>query len=88
MTPQVIEVVGIAAGTLTTFSFLPQLIAVYRTKSAEDLSYGYLFTFTLGVILWLGYGILLRSRPVIVANAITLTFLVGILALKARYERR
>jgi MtN3 and saliva related transmembrane protein len=87
MTPQLIDMIGMAAGTLTTVSFLPQLIAVFRTKSAEDLSYGYLFTFSFGVILWLTYGVLLWAMPVILANAVTLVLLICIVGLKARYAR-
>jgi MtN3 and saliva related transmembrane protein len=87
MTQEAVEWVGLAAGTCTTISFLPQLIAVYKTKSAEDLSYSWLAIFSLGLILWLTYGILLLSAPVILANAVTLTLLVLIIALKMRYER-
>ena len=84
----IVDAIGIAAGTLTTLSFLPQLVSVYRTRSAEDLSYGYLSTFALGVILWLCYGILLHALPVILANAVTLTLVVSIMALKFHYRRR
>ncbi len=87
MTAQVIEWIGLAAGTCTTLSFLPQLVTVYKTKSAEDLSYSWLAIFSVGLILWLIYGILLLSAPVILANAVTLTLLVLIIALKIRYER-
>jgi MtN3 and saliva related transmembrane protein len=87
MSPEAIDAVGMLAGTLTTISFLPQLVAVYRTKSAHDISYGYLLTFAFGVVLWLSYGILLRALPIILANAITLTLIVLILGLKIRYRR-
>jgi MtN3 and saliva related transmembrane protein len=87
MTPQVVEWIGLAAGTCTTLSFLPQLVTVYRRKSARDLSYSWLAVFTTGVVLWLAYGVLLLSMPVILANAVTLTLLVVLIALKARYDR-
>ena len=83
-----IESVGMVAGSLTTVAFLPQLLAVYRTKSAADLSYGYLFLFSTGIVLWLMYGLLIFKWPVILANAVTLTLVVSILALKLRYERK
>ena len=88
MKTQTIDAIGLLAGLLTTISFLPQLIAVYRTKSARDLSYAYLLTFASGIVLWLVYGFLIDSPPVKIANAATLTLLVLIIILKARYDRK
>ncbi|NEQ29373.1 MAG: hypothetical protein F6K28_62735 [Microcoleus sp. SIO2G3] len=72
------------AGTLTTIAFLPQLIKTWRTQSAKDLSFSWLVTFSLGVSLWLLYGILIRSLPVIVSNAVTLLLTLIILWFKLR----
>ena len=72
---------------MTTVAFLPQLVRVYRRKSAKDLSYGYLFVFTLGIVLWLGYGIVLRDSPLIIANAVTLALVLGILGMKVAYGK-
>lgn len=77
---------GFAAGILTTFSFLPQLIAVYRQKSAKDISWLYLATFTTGVVLWLTYGLMLSAPPIIVANLLTLALLAAIMTLKVKYH--
>jgi MtN3 and saliva related transmembrane protein len=76
-----INFIGLCAGTLTTLSFVPQLVATFRSRSAKDISYGYLLTFTVGVMLWLTYGLLLKAPPVVLANAITLALLAIILAL-------
>ena len=81
-------ILGLAAATLTTCSFVPQLTKVWRTKSAEDLSYGMFSAFSLGISLWLLYGLLRRDVPVIAANGITLVLSVAILALKVRYDGR
>jgi MtN3 and saliva related transmembrane protein len=78
---------GLTAATLTTCSFVPQLTKVWRTKSAEDLSYGMFSAFSLGISLWLLYGLLRGDVPVIAANGITLVLSVAILVLKARYSR-
>lgn len=78
---------GLVAACLTTFSFVPQLTKVVRTRSAEDLSYGMFGAFSLGIVLWLVYGVLRDDLPVIVANAVTLLLVVTILVLKARYDR-
>ncbi len=78
---------GYAAGTLTTIAFLPQVLHVWQTKRAEDLHIGTLVSFTVGVILWLTYGLLTHQRPVILANAVTLALQAAIIFLKLRYAR-
>jgi MtN3 and saliva related transmembrane protein len=78
---------GMIAATLTTCSFVPQLTKVWRTKSAEDLSYGMFGAFSVGIALWLIYGLLRDDLPVIIANGITLVLSVTILSLKMRYTR-
>jgi MtN3 and saliva related transmembrane protein len=80
-----IDLIGFAAGTLTTISFLPQVVKVWRTQSAEDLSMGMFTLFGSGVFLWLVYGLAVGSLPVIVANAITFVLAAIIVALKLRY---
>lgn len=67
-----VDLLGITAGALTTAAFLPQVIKTWKSKSAKDLSLGMFSLFVLGVILWLIYGILIDSLPVILANAATL----------------
>ncbi len=78
---------GYAAGTLTTIAFLPQVLHVWQTKRAEDLHIGTLVSFTVGVVLWLVYGLVTHQRPVIVANAVTLALQAAIIFLKLRYAR-
>jgi MtN3 and saliva related transmembrane protein len=81
-----ISILGFIAGALTTLSFVPQVHKAWRTRRCEDLSYGMLLTFGLGVVLWLAYGLLLRAAPIIVANAVTLTLIVVLLIMKSRYR--
>ncbi|MGE3578255.1 MAG: SemiSWEET family sugar transporter [Vicinamibacterales bacterium] len=79
------EWLGYLAATLTTAAFLPQVLHTWRRRSARDLSVLWLVTFSVGVLGWLAYGVLTRSRPVVVGNAVTLG-LTGTLAwLKWRY---
>jgi MtN3 and saliva related transmembrane protein len=80
--------VGYAAGMLTTIAFLPQVAHVWKTKRADDLHMGTLVSFTVGVTLWLIYGIAVRQAPVILANAVTLGLQCAILFLKLRYRAR
>ena len=77
---------GFAAGTLTTIAFVPQFLKTWRSRSAQDVSLGMLVTFWTGVLCWLVYGFLIRSQPVILANAITLILTGAILVLKMKYR--
>jgi MtN3 and saliva related transmembrane protein len=74
--------IGLLAGALTTISFMPQLLRIWRRKSAADISYAALLAFIVGIALWLWYGIMLHSLPIILANAITLALNIWILGLK------
>lgn len=80
------QVVGLIAGTITTASFLPQLLRVYRTKCAKDLSWPYLFLFTVGISFWLAYGLMTHDLPVILANSVTLVLIIAIMLLKWKYD--
>ena len=84
----VIESVGSLAAMLTTGSFIPQAWLTFRTKDVSGISLGMYSAFTLGVALWLLYGLSLRAWPVVVANAITLALALAILVMKLRFGRR
>lgn len=81
-----ITILGLVAGALTTIAFLPQLIKTWKSKSAKDVSKETLAIFSLGVFLWLIYGIYLHALPIILANFLTLIFNLIILGLKIRYR--
>jgi MtN3 and saliva related transmembrane protein len=76
---------GYAAATLTTVALIPQAILTIRTRDTRGISLGLCALLTLGVALWLVYGVLLGSWPIILANSITLVLSVTILALKIRF---
>lgn len=78
------EVVGFVAATLTTVSFLPQAYKVYKTQHTADLSLWMFILFSVGIFLWLVYGLLVHSRPVIIANALSLLLSGYILSVKVR----
>ena len=82
-----VEMIGSLAGTLTTAAFVPQVIKTWRTGSAEDISLIMFVLFSIGVLLWLIYGIALHAMPMIVANGITLVLATSILVLKLRQGR-
>jgi MtN3 and saliva related transmembrane protein len=64
-------ILGLIAGTLTTLSFLPQVIRTLKTRHARDLSAAWLFTFATGTVCWLIYGILKGDIAVALANGVT-----------------
>ena len=85
MTPT--EAIGYLAAILTTASFVPQALRIWRTRDARAISLGMYFVFSTGVALWLAYGILVGSWPVLLANLVTLFFALSILYMKIRYDR-
>ena len=81
-----ITILGLVAGTLTTLAFLPRLLKIWQTKSAKDISFNTLIIFNLGIVFWLIYGIYLSALPIILANLFTLIFNMIIVWLKIRYK--
>ncbi|MEW5837927.1 MAG: SemiSWEET transporter [Pseudomonadota bacterium] len=82
---QWVEVIGAAAAFFTTIAFVPQVIQTWKSKHARDLSLGMFSLFTTGVLLWLVYGLLIGSWPIIVANTITAGLAGTILYFKLRF---
>ncbi|MBT9524802.1 MAG: SemiSWEET transporter [Rhizobacter sp.] len=82
------EWLGYAAASLTTGSFALQAWHTFRTRDVRGISLGMYSAFTLGVALWLVYGVVLRSWPITLANAITLMLALSILAMKLLIEAR
>ena len=80
-----IDVIGATGATLTTMCWLPQALKVIREKETRALSLPATAAFTLGVVLWLIYGLAIGDWPLIGSNAITLMLMAVILAMKLRY---
>ncbi|HTE00014.1 MAG TPA: SemiSWEET transporter [Mucilaginibacter sp.] len=81
-----ITIVGLLAAFGTTVSFLPQAIKTIQTKDTSGISLSMYALFTTGTLLWLTYGLMIHSLPVIIANAITFIFASIILVYKIRYK--
>jgi MtN3 and saliva related transmembrane protein len=81
-----ITAVGLAAGVLTTGCWLPQLVRSWRTRSTSDFSWAYLAVLTLGIGLWLLYGILVADPAVIVANGTALAALTTLILFKLAFD--
>lgn len=85
MSPASIEIIGAIAATITTLCWVPQAIKVIRTRETAAISLVMYLMLALGVALWLAYGVLIGSWPLIGANAVTLVPVLAILAMKLRY---
>lgn len=77
--------IGSVAATLTTTAFIPQVWKVWCTRHTHDISLGMYAIFTGGVALWLIYGLLLGSWPIIIANGITVLLAGAVLLMKIRF---
>jgi MtN3 and saliva related transmembrane protein len=83
-----VQNLGFAAAFLTTAAFVPQLVRVLRLRSAREISLPTFLMFSVGVFLWLLYGLYTGSRPVIASNVVTLVLSLSILILKLRFDRK
>jgi MtN3 and saliva related transmembrane protein len=83
-----IQILGLAAGTITSITFLPQVIQIWKTKSAKDLSLQMLLLLILGVSMWLTYGILVLDTAIIYTNSMVLTMSLIMLYFKFRFGKK
>ena len=82
------DLIGYLAAALTTCSFVPQALHTFRTRDVSGISLGMYSVFTVGIALWLVYGLALAAWPIVVANAITLVLAGTILGMKLVYGVR
>lgn len=85
--PLINEALGAVAGTLTTVSFVPQVVKTLRSKSTRDISLSMWLLFTTGVACWIVYGIAIGSASVTITNVITLILAGTVLTIKLRNLR-
>jgi len=81
------KIIGVSAAVLTMFGFVPQIVKVFKTKSAKDVSILTLVQFALGTILWIVYGVYLKNAIIITANIVTLTTLLILISMYIFYTR-
>jgi MtN3 and saliva related transmembrane protein len=65
--------VGLSAAFFTTISYIPQLLKVWRTRAAGDLSLKMLATLATGLALWVVYGVMRSDLAIVVANSISIS---------------
>lgn len=81
-----VAIIGFIAATFTTASFLPQVIRIHRTRKTHDLSLLMYVILYVGILLWIIYGIFLKSLPIIIANSVVIVLCLYILVMKIRYK--
>ena len=80
------SLIGFVAGTLTTISFLPQVIRTWKRRSASDLSMLMLIVYIAGVFGWILYGIVTKAPPVIITNTVSEILALVLLGMKIRFD--
>ncbi len=83
-----VSLVGFAAGTLCTLAYLPQALHSFRTKSVSDISLLMLVSLNIGLLLWVAYGVMIRSLPLVLPNAITFFLAFPLLVMKLRFQHQ
>lgn len=86
LSPAFVEVIGLAAGTMTTLAFLPQVIKAWRTRKVEDISLVMFLVLVTGVLLWLIYGLFIGDVPLVLANGVTLVLAGAVLVMKLAWD--
>ncbi|MBZ0220428.1 MAG: SemiSWEET transporter [Candidatus Methylomirabilis sp.] len=81
-----ITLLGLLGGTLTTASFFPQVVKTIKTRSTKDVSFAMFLLLSVGITIWIIYGIKIGSVPVVIANSVSLVFSLIILILKLVYR--
>lgn len=80
------EIIGLVAGTITSVTFIPQVIKIWRSKSVKDISMLMMLLLVLGTSLWLTYGLLIRSTPIIYTNLMVLIMSLTMLFFKLKFK--
>jgi MtN3 and saliva related transmembrane protein len=83
-----LDLLGYCAATLTTVAFVPQVLKTIKTKSAKDVSIGMFISFTIGVFLWIIYGLATNTKPIWISNFIIFCLAATQIALKLKYDRK
>jgi MtN3 and saliva related transmembrane protein len=81
---QLVTLIGLLAGTLTTSAYVPQVVKSWRSGSTSDVSLAMFAIMVSGVTLWLIYGVFVHDIPIMVANGATLLLAGTVLVLKIR----
>jgi MtN3 and saliva related transmembrane protein len=82
------EIIGAVAATLTMFGFVPQIAKIHKTRSVEDVSLTMLIQYSIGIFLWMVYGIYLQNNILIISNLVSFSTLVLAIGLYLKYRKK
>lgn len=77
---------GLFAAICTTSAYIPQAVKIFKTKRTNDISLGMYILSTVGLMSWLGYGLIIKDLPIITANIPAVTLAGSVLILKIKYR--
>mgnify|MGYP001595638101 CR=1 FL=1 len=80
------DILGYTATALGTMVFLPQVIQIYKTKSAKDVSLLSFSLILIGTILWVSYGLLISATPIVIVNSVIFILSLLIIIMKIKYK--
>lgn len=81
-----VDILGYAAGAITSLTFLPQVIKTWKNKSAKDVSLLMFIIAAINEVMWIVYGVLLNNWVIILTNSIVLAMSLTMIYLKLRYK--
>lgn len=87
MSIALVDLLGFVAGACSTLAFVPQVLRVWKTRSATDISYGMYFIFLTGNVLWFAYGVYTQALPLMVCNVVTIVLSGAVVVMKVCLER-
>lgn len=82
-----IEILGYAAGAVTAFTFLPQVIKTWKEKSAKNVSLLMFIIAFVNEVMWIAYGVLSNNWVIISTNIVMITMCSLMIFLKLRYNK-
>lgn len=80
------EIIGLVAGTITSVTFIPQVLKIWKSKSVKDISMLMMLLLVAGTSLWLTYGLLIKSTPIIYTNLMVLIMSLTMLFFKLKFK--
>ncbi len=83
---QTAQIIGLVAGTITSITFLPQVIRIWKTRSAKDLSMAMMLMLIVGTSLWLSYGLMIKDAAIIYTNSMVLLMSLIMMFFKLKYK--
>jgi len=83
---EITTLLGLIAGTITTFSFVPQVLRTWKLKETKDLSLSMFLCLAVGILLWIAYGVIKMDFPVMLANGVSFILVIVVIFFKLKYK--